>query len=106
MHRPDTSAGYGTLYADVYEPLGWLPLTETAAERAFEIRRALAAHSNGYHRRPPIELLIAPIAGRVRRFGRREVANLRTRVLASPPLVALRAQSAAAGGDRCQWSAG
>lgn len=62
MHRPETSAKYEMLYTDVYEPLDWLPLTETAAERALEVQRALAARSNGCHRRSPNDLLIAAIA--------------------------------------------
>lgn len=40
----------------------WLPVTERAAERALGVQRALAARSNGYHRRSSNDLLIAAIA--------------------------------------------
>lgn len=62
LHRADTAGRYERLFADVYEPLDWLPLTEAAAQRAFDVQRALAARSDGYHRRSPNDVLIAAIA--------------------------------------------
>jgi predicted nucleic acid-binding protein len=62
MHRPDTSAKYEALYTTVFEPLDWLPLTESASWRALDVQRALAARSDGRHRRSPVDLLIAAIA--------------------------------------------
>ena len=62
MHRPDTSEKYEQLYTTVFEPLAWLPLTETASWRALEVQRALAAISHGRHRRSPVDFLVAAIA--------------------------------------------
>jgi predicted nucleic acid-binding protein len=61
-HRADTGAKYETLFTTYLEPLDWLALTESASWRALEVQRALAARSNGRHRRPPVDLLIAAIA--------------------------------------------
>ena len=61
-HRSDTSAKYEALYTTHFEPLDWLPLTESASWRAFDVQRALAARSDGCHRRSPVDLLIAAIA--------------------------------------------
>jgi predicted nucleic acid-binding protein len=61
-HRSDTSAKYEALYTTHFEPLDWLPLTESASWRALDVQRALAARSDGCHRRSPVDLLIAAIA--------------------------------------------
>ena len=62
MHAPDTSAKYAEQFSTLLEPLDWLALTEEASERAMEVQRLLAAKSNGAHRRPPVDYLIAAIA--------------------------------------------
>lgn len=61
-HRSDTSAKYEQLYTTHFEPLDWLPLTETASWRALDVQRALAVGSDGRHRRSPVDFLIAAIA--------------------------------------------
>jgi predicted nucleic acid-binding protein len=61
-HGSDTGARYEALYTTVFEPLDWLPLTEVASLRALDVQRALAARSDGRHRRSPVDLLIAAIA--------------------------------------------
>lgn len=61
-HRADTSAKYEALYTNVFEPLDLLAITEAASWRALEVQRALAARSDGHHRRSPTDLLIAAIA--------------------------------------------
>ena len=62
MHRPDTGATYQQQFETLLEPLEWLTLTESAGSRAMEIQRQLAAESDGGHRRPPTDFLIAAIA--------------------------------------------
>lgn len=62
MHRPDTSGKYERQYTDLLEPLDWLPLTDAAGERAMEVQRLLATQSDGAHRRPAIDFLIAAVA--------------------------------------------
>lgn len=62
MHKPDTSARYREQYDTFFDPLDWLELTEQAAGRALEVQRGLAAVSDGAHRRPAPDLLIAAIA--------------------------------------------
>lgn len=62
MHRPDTSSKYRQQFEALLEPLAWLTLTESAGGRAMEIQRQLAAQSDGGHRRPPADFLIAAIA--------------------------------------------
>ena len=62
MHAPDTSGTYARQFTTLLEPLDWLALTEQASERAMEVQRLLAATSNGAHRRPPVDYLIAAIA--------------------------------------------
>jgi predicted nucleic acid-binding protein len=62
MHRPDTSQKYEQQLTALLDPLDWLPLTETASERAMEVQRLLAAASDGAHRRPPADFLIAAVA--------------------------------------------
>jgi predicted nucleic acid-binding protein len=62
MHQPDTSEKYGLQFEALLEPLDWLPLTKAASDRAMEVQRLLAAQSDGAHRRPAIDFLIAGIA--------------------------------------------
>jgi predicted nucleic acid-binding protein len=62
MHRPDTSLKYERQFTTLLDPLDWLPLTEKAGERAMEVQRLLAAKSDGGHRRPPTDFLIAAVA--------------------------------------------
>lgn len=62
MHRPDTSMKYEQQFDALLDPLDWLPLTEEASRRAMEVQRLLAAESDGGHRRPPADYLIAAVA--------------------------------------------
>ena len=62
MHRPETSAQYEERFDGVFAPLERLPLDQTSVERALEVQRALAGESNGSHRRPAIDFLIAATA--------------------------------------------
>jgi predicted nucleic acid-binding protein len=62
MHRPDTSAKYAQQFENLLSPLDWLALTEAAGWRAMEVQQLLAAQSDGGHRRPAIDFLIAAIA--------------------------------------------
>ena len=62
MHAPGTSKKYEAQFRALLEPLDWLPLTEETSRRAIEVQRLVAARSNGAHRRPPADFLIAAIA--------------------------------------------
>lgn len=62
MHRPETSAQYRERFDRIFAPLERLPLENTSVERALEVQRELAATSNGSHRRPAIDFLIAAAA--------------------------------------------
>ncbi|MGE5282745.1 MAG: PIN domain-containing protein [Chloroflexota bacterium] len=62
MHRPETSAQYRERFDGVFAPLDRLPLADASVERALEVQRELAAISNGGHRRPAVDFLIAAAA--------------------------------------------
>lgn len=62
MHRAESSARYVEQFETTLARLEWLPLTETASDRAMEVQRLLAAHSEGGHRRSPIDFIVAAIA--------------------------------------------
>jgi len=62
MHRPETSAQYKERFEALFAPLERLPLDGSSVERALEVQRALAAESDGSHRRPAIDFLIAAAA--------------------------------------------
>jgi predicted nucleic acid-binding protein len=62
LHRADSFAKYEQLYNVLFSPLGWLDLTDETAWRALEIQQGLAAQSDGAHRRPIADFLIAAIA--------------------------------------------
>jgi predicted nucleic acid-binding protein len=62
MHRPETGAQYEERFDGLFAPLERLPLDESSVERALEVQRALAAKSDGSHRRPAIDFLIAAAA--------------------------------------------
>jgi predicted nucleic acid-binding protein len=62
MHRPDTRAKYEQMFKTLLDPLDWLTLTEEASLRAMDVQQQLAAKSDGGHRRPAIDFLIAAIA--------------------------------------------
>ena len=61
-HRPETSSGYRELFTQVFEPLARAPLEAAAVERALEVQRQLAELSDGNHRRPAVDFLIAAAA--------------------------------------------
>lgn len=62
MHRPETGAQYRERFDGLFAPLERLPLENSSVERALEVQRALAAESDGGHRRPAIDFLIAAAA--------------------------------------------
>jgi predicted nucleic acid-binding protein len=62
MHRPETSAQYRERLDGIFAPLERLPLAGRSVERALAVQRELAAASNGSHRRPAIDFLIAAAA--------------------------------------------
>lgn len=62
MHRPETGALYEERFAGLFAPLERLPLEDASVERALEVQRELAATSDGSHRRPAIDFLIAAAA--------------------------------------------
>lgn len=62
MHRPETSAQYKERFDGLFAPLERLALDDLSVERALEVQRALAAKSDGSHRRPAIDFLIAAAA--------------------------------------------
>jgi len=62
MHRADSSRGYRQLFDDLFEPLEWLATNEAASRRALEVQQALAAVSDGAHRRSPVDFFVAAVA--------------------------------------------
>lgn len=62
MHRPQTGAEHRRRFEELFAPLERLPLGESSAERALEVQRQLAEESDGSHRRPAIDFLIAAAA--------------------------------------------
>jgi predicted nucleic acid-binding protein len=62
MHRAQTVAEYERLYATIFEPLQWLPLTEAGSRRAVDVQRQLASGTHGNHLRPAADFLIAACA--------------------------------------------
>lgn len=62
MHRPETGAQYEMRFEELFAPLERLPLEGASVERALEVQRELAQASNGSHRRPAIDFLIAAAA--------------------------------------------
>jgi predicted nucleic acid-binding protein len=62
MRRAGTNAEYEHLFRALLEPLDWLPLGEATSRRAIDVQRELAATSDGNHRQPAVDYLIAAIA--------------------------------------------
>lgn len=62
MHGARTSDAYQERLKAVFEPLVRLSLDQRVAERALEVQRELAERTDGNHRRPAIDFLIAAIA--------------------------------------------
>lgn len=62
MHRLQTGAQYKERFDELFAPLERLPLDDASTERALEVQRALAEVSDGSHRRPAIDFLIAAVA--------------------------------------------
>lgn len=62
MHRARSGDEYERLYDQLFAPLERLPLSPEVADRALEVQRQLARASDGGHRRPPHDFLIAAIA--------------------------------------------
>jgi predicted nucleic acid-binding protein len=61
MHRARNAAEYETLRRRL-APLLSIPLGPASAERAAEVQRDLAHGTDGNHRRPPMDLLLAAAA--------------------------------------------
>jgi predicted nucleic acid-binding protein len=62
MHRPETADGYRERFDSLFAPLDRLPLDAASVERALDVQRELARKSDGSHRRPAIDFLIAAAA--------------------------------------------
>lgn len=62
MHRPETTAQYEERFNGLFAPLERVPLENASVERALEVQRELADTSDGSHRRPAIDFLIAAAA--------------------------------------------
>ena len=62
MHRPERSSQYRDRYEQLFAPLERLPFSDSCAERALEVQRELARASDGGHRRPAVDFLIAAAA--------------------------------------------
>lgn len=62
MHRPETTARYEESFDQFFAPLERMPLESSSIERALEVQRELASASDGNHRRPAIDFLIAAAA--------------------------------------------
>ena len=62
MHRPETAAQYRERFEGLFAPLERIPLNDSSVERALEVQRQLAAKTDGSHRRPAIDFLIAAAA--------------------------------------------
>jgi len=62
MHRPETGSEFSHQFDRLFSPLERLPLSDASVERALEVQRALADLSDGGHRRPAIDFLIAAAA--------------------------------------------
>jgi predicted nucleic acid-binding protein len=62
MHRAETGAGYRERFDSLFAPLERIPVDDSCMERALEVQRQLAEVSDGSHRRPAIDFLIAAAA--------------------------------------------
>jgi predicted nucleic acid-binding protein len=62
MHRPETGAQYRERFDGLFAPLERITLDDSSVERALEVQRELAAKTDGSHRRPAIDFLIAAAA--------------------------------------------
>jgi predicted nucleic acid-binding protein len=62
MHRAETAAQYRERFDQLFAPLERLPLEDPTVERALEVQQGLAGQSDGNHRRPAIDFLIAAVA--------------------------------------------
>ncbi len=62
MHRPETAGLYNERFDALFAPLERMPLEDASVEQALRVQRELAAASDGNHRRPAIDFLIAAAA--------------------------------------------
>ena len=62
MHLAGTGSEYEHVYRSLFEPLRWLPLRDSDANRAVVVQRELAQGTHGNHRPPASDYLIAAIA--------------------------------------------
>jgi predicted nucleic acid-binding protein len=62
MHRPEAATQYRESFDRLFAPLERMPLESSSVERALEVQRELATASDGSHRRPAIDFLIAAAA--------------------------------------------
>ena len=62
MHRARSGKEYDETLRDLFEPLVELSLGDDAARRALQVQRQLAGATDGRHRRPAVDYLIAAIA--------------------------------------------
>jgi predicted nucleic acid-binding protein len=62
MHRPETAGLYKERFDAPFAPLERMPLEDASVELALTVQRELAEASDGNHRRPAIDFLIAAAA--------------------------------------------
>ena len=62
MHRPETAGLYKERFDALFAPLERMPLESASVELALTVQRELAEASDGNHRRPAIDFLIAAAA--------------------------------------------
>lgn len=62
MHQPETARQYEDRYGNLFAPLERAPLGDEAVERALQVQRELAVSTDGSHRRPAVDFLIAAAA--------------------------------------------
>lgn len=62
LHRARTGDEYAELFATFLAPLRWLHTGDDVSSRALEVQRGLAGTTDGNHRRPAVDYLIAATA--------------------------------------------
>lgn len=62
LHRARDGIEYEILFTEIFESLLWIPAGDRAFERAFAVQRAMASTTDGNHRRPAIDYLVAAAA--------------------------------------------
>ncbi|MFZ0216609.1 MAG: PIN domain-containing protein [Candidatus Dormiibacterota bacterium] len=66
LHRAPSGTQYDRLFRDLIQPLVWCDLEEARCRRALDVQRQLAHTTDGNHRRPAVDFLIAAVAEKAR----------------------------------------